>query len=70
MRAVGEMTQQEKNMYAAVVLAESAAKLAQSAASYGEEVSEGLSQQWAGSYPHKKSLVCVDGKKPNSCNHI
>lgn len=32
-----EMTQQEKNMYTAVVLAESAAKLAQSAANYGEE---------------------------------
>ena len=36
------MTEQEKNMYTAVVLAESAAKLAQQAASYEEEVSEGL----------------------------
>lgn len=41
-----EMTQYEKNIYTAAVLAESAAKLAQSAASYGEEVSEGLRQQW------------------------
>jgi len=34
-----EMTQREKSMYTAAVLAESAAKLAQSAANYDEEVS-------------------------------
>ena len=37
-----EMTQREKYKYTAVVLAESAAKLARSADAYGEEVSEGL----------------------------
>ena len=50
-RANCEMTEQEKNVFTAVVLAESAAKLAQSAATY-EEVSEGLSKLWVGSYPH------------------
>lgn len=49
-------------MYAAVVLAKSAAKLAQSAASYGEEVSEGLSQQWAGLYPHSGPWFVLMGR--------
>ena len=46
-----EMTQKEKNMYTAAVLAESAAKLAQSAASYEEVSSLGVTTTPSGLVP-------------------
>ena len=52
-------------MYAAAVLAESAAKLAKSAQSF-EEVSEGLSQQWAGSYPLSGPWFVLMGRNPTA----